>query len=226
MFIVTGVSGGIGHYLAERLLGDGEIVYGNYNTHYQENLLYGNFSQVDITKPDEIEKWVSTFKEKLEKIIVINCVGINYNCFGHKSSLDDWHRVIEVNLKGTFNIIRAFLPYMRTQKFGRIINLSSVVPQIGVAGTSAYSSSKAGLWGLAKSLAKENAGMGVTINNLNLGYFDAGMIASVPSSLLEKIKESIPSGRLGDPAEVYEVIKMLVNVEYINGASIDINGGI
>lgn len=226
MIIVIGASGGIGQYLTEKFMETGEIVYGTYNSHKHGVCLNEKFSEVDITKPDVIDAWLSKFQHELKNITLINCVGINYNCFCHKSDQAEWHHVIEINLIGAFNVIRAFLPYMRAQKYGRIINLSSVVPQIGVAGTSAYSASKAGLWGLVKPLAKENAAMGVTVNNLNLGYFDAGMIASIPSDLLVKIVETIPVGRLGNPAEIYEVVKMLINVEYINGASIDINGGI
>jgi acetoacetyl-CoA reductase/3-oxoacyl-[acyl-carrier protein] reductase len=115
---------------------------------------------------------------------------------------------------------------MRAENFGRIINLSSVVAQTFVPGTSAYAASKSGLWGLTKSVASENAQKGITINNLNLGYFEIGMIQEVPKEYLDQIKSKIPSGELGHPYNIKETIKLLMKSDYINGTSIDINGGL
>ena len=114
---------------------------------------------------------------------------------------------------------------MRQNKFGRIINFSSVVAQKGVPGTSAYAASKAALWGLTKNLAVENAKYNITANNLNLGYFNTGMIKDIPDNMLTTIKENIPAGRLGEPNEVLNAIEFLINTPYVNGTSIDINGG-
>ncbi|CAM3864102.1 SDR family NAD(P)-dependent oxidoreductase [Rheinheimera salexigens] len=222
MILIIGASGGIGSYLANSFINDGFDVKGTYNN----TAINNNFTKLDVSNEEEVKQWVEQISAKLKQITVINCVGINYNCFGHKADLEQWKNVIDVNLIGTFNVIKYLLPYMRAEKFGRIINLSSVVPQIGVAGTSAYAASKSGLWGMVKSLTKENAGLGITINNLNLGYFDAGMIAAVPEAVLATIKETIPAKRFGTPNEIYKAVNMLMDIEYINGASIDINGGI
>lgn len=226
MILIIGASGGIGQYLARHFIDDGNSVAGTYNRNKCESLPSNSFVQLDITDSDAVEHWLHQIKDSLERITVINCVGINYNCFGHKADQEEWEAVVNVNLCGTFNIIRSILPFMREQKYGRIINLSSVVPKIGVMGTSAYAASKSGLWGMTKSLVKENAALGITINNLNLGYIDAGMINDIPANILDSARAMIPAKRFGLPVEIYEVIKMLIKVEYINAANIDVNGGI
>jgi NAD(P)-dependent dehydrogenase (short-subunit alcohol dehydrogenase family) len=226
MILVLGASGGIGQFLAETFIKHGNEVKGTFNSQRKGVCQSSNFVQLDITNFSEIEVWLKSIEDSLKDITLVNCVGINYNCFGHKADLDVWKNVVDVNLVGTFNVIRAILPYMRNEKFGRIINLSSIVPQVGVPGTSAYAASKSGLWGMTRSLAKENASLGITINTLNLGYIDSGMIDSVPMHQLEKIISSIPANRLGNPSEVYRLIQTLIDVEYLNGASIDLNGGL
>ena len=115
---------------------------------------------------------------------------------------------------------------MREQEYGRIINLSSVVAQTFVPGTSAYAASKSALWGMTRSIAIENSKKGITINNLNLGYYNLGMIDEVPEDYKKKIKSKIPSGNLGDPKVIYAAIKFLMENDYINGTSIDMNSGI
>ena len=115
---------------------------------------------------------------------------------------------------------------MREQKFGRIINFSSIVAQKGIPGTSAYASSKSALWGLSKSIAIENANKGITINNLNLGYFNIGMITDVPEKFLSIIKKEIPMGELGNPENILKAINFLMGSDYITGTSIDINAGL
>jgi NAD(P)-dependent dehydrogenase (short-subunit alcohol dehydrogenase family) len=123
-------------------------------------------------------------------------------------------------------MIRAILPFMREQNYGRIINFSSVLAQKGVAGTSAYAASKAALWGMSKSIAAENAGKNITINCLNLGYFNLGMIEQVPEELQNELKKSIPTGDFGDPENIYKAVRFLIESNYVNGSSIDINGGL
>jgi NAD(P)-dependent dehydrogenase (short-subunit alcohol dehydrogenase family) len=118
------------------------------------------------------------------------------------------------------------LPIMRESSYGRIINLSSIVAQTFVPGASAYAASKAGLWGLARSIAMENAKKGITINNLNLGYYNLGMISEVPKEYQDILKKKIPSGNFGGPENILNAIKFLIENDYINGTSIDINGGL
>ena len=225
MIIITGSSKGIGRYLAEKFMSDRIIVYGTYlNNSPIEKSKY--FSKVNISDFNEIVEWFYKIKPELKSVVLLNCAAINYNCYAHKSDLNKWHEVIHVNLLGTFNMIRAILPHMREQSYGRIINFSSVLAQRGVAGTSAYAASKAALWGMSKSIAAENAGKNITINCLNLGYFSLGMIEQIPKELQDEIKKSIPTGDFGDPENIYRAVRFLIESSYVNGSSIDINGGL
>ena len=128
---------------------------------------------------------------------------------------------------GTFYIIHYCLRFMREQNYGRIINLSSVVAQMGIPGTSAYAASKSGLLGLTKSIAAESASKGITINTINLGYFNIGMINEVTQEMQEVIKKRIPiNHQFGDPEIIFEAVNFIIKTSYLTGASLDINGGI
>jgi NAD(P)-dependent dehydrogenase (short-subunit alcohol dehydrogenase family) len=223
MILITGASGGIGKYLLETFAAVGLPVSGTYNSKIPDKT--ENYTKVDITNPKEITSWLKHIGDKLTNITLINSAGINYNAFAHKSDLNAWSKVIEINLLGTFNVIHAVLPIMREQNFGRIINLSSIVGQMGAPGASAYAASKSSFWGLAKSIALENATKGITINNLNLGYFNMGIIREVPEKYREIIKKKIPTGEFGTPEQIYTTVKYLMETSYINGSSIDVNGG-
>jgi acetoacetyl-CoA reductase/3-oxoacyl-[acyl-carrier protein] reductase len=115
---------------------------------------------------------------------------------------------------------------MREQQYGRIINMSSVVAQTGIPGTSAYAASKSGLWGMTKALSVENATKGITINTLNLGYYEIGMIDEVSQEMQNIIKDKIPQKKFGDPSNILNAAKFLINSPYITGTNIDINGGL
>ena len=129
-------------------------------------------------------------------------------------------------LNKTSEVIRELLPIMRKEGYGRIINFSSVVAVFPTPGVSAYAASKAGLIGLTKSLAVENAAKGITVNAINLGYASIGMgVEEVPLAYQEKIKNDIPQGRFCSPEEIYNTVKFLIDTEYITGADININGG-
>lgn len=225
MIIVSGASKGIGQYLFQKFIYERVGVIGLYNKTLpkeNKNFMY----RVDISNSEEIASFVELNQAKLKQIILINCAGSNYNAFAHKADPLKWEQLIKINLIGSFHLINALLPKMREQNFGRIINFSSILAQIGTVGTSAYAASKAGLWGMTKAIAVENASKGITINNLNLGYFEIGMTNDVPSELLDRIKDKIPCKKFGNPDEIYKAVKFLSETEYITGTSIDINGGL
>jgi len=226
MIMITGASRGIGNYLFKKFWESGEAVYGTYNLTYPETDKVGFFTKVDISDYSSVIDWIKKLEGEFDKLTLINCAGINYNSFSHKADIDKWSEVIKVNLIGIFNVIRAVLPFMRERGYGRIINFSSVVAQMPVPGTSAYAASKAGLWGLVKSIAVENAKKGITINNLNLGYYDLGMISEIPKEFQVILKEKIPTGNFGDPGNIFNAVRFLMESDYVNGASIDMNGGI
>ncbi len=225
MIIITGVSGGIGNFLFESLKKNkNELVLGVYNNTIPSNI--ENCFKINICDFDNIQSFVDKNSSELNKITLINCAGISYNIFTHKSDPEKWKNIIEVNLFGTYNFIRALLPIMRLQKFGRIINFSSVVAQKSTPGVSAYSASKSALWGLAKSVAIENASLNITINNINLGYSELGMINTVPSEYMENIVNQIPAGKLCEPIDILKTVNFLIETSYITGSNIDLNGGL
>ena len=226
MLIITGASRGIGKYLFEKFFESGETVFGTYNSTYPETDKMEFFKKVDISNYSDVSDWIEKIKGKITKLTLINCAGNNYNSFAHKADVDNWSDVINVNLIGTFNVIRVVLPIMREQGYGRIINFSSIVAQMGIPGTSAYAASKSALWGMSKAIAVENAAKGITINNLSLGYFDIGMIKEVPEKFQEIIKEKIPTRNFGNPENIFNAVEFLRKTDYINGTSIDINAGL
>jgi len=225
MIVITGASGGIGHFLMKKFIDEGAPVIGLYHNSTPTEHTDIMF-RADLSNPEDVKNFATSHAEKLSKIILINCAGTNYNAFAHKADPVKWAQLITINLAGTFNIINALLPKMREENFGRIINFSSIVAQMGIGGTSAYAASKSGLWGMAKAIAAENASKGITINNLNLGYFDIGMIKDVPAEMQDLIKDKIPGKKFGNPEDIYKAVKFLSEAEYITGSSIDINGGL
>ena len=225
MIIITSASRGIGKYLFEKFKSEGKEVIGFYNKTVPQNLEQEHY-KIDVTKEDEILQFFENHKDQLNKIILINTAGISYNSFGHKAELNSWKNVFDVNVFGAFNLINGALPIMRENGFGRIINFASVVAQKGVPGTSAYAASKASLWGMSKALAIENGNKNITINNINLGYFNIGMIEQVPVDYLDTLVQSIPAKRLGTPEEILSTVRFIIDNSYLNGASIDLNGGL
>jgi NAD(P)-dependent dehydrogenase (short-subunit alcohol dehydrogenase family) len=225
MILITGASKGIGKYLCEEYLHNKENIIGIYNSTIVGKDS-GNYYKVDITDVIQVHDFIYSIKEQLNNITLINCAGINYNSFAHKSDIVKWQEVIKVNLFGTFNIINSILPIMRDQSYGRIINFGSVVSELPSPGISAYAASKSALSGMSKSIAFENANKGITINNINLGYSELGMINEVPEIYLNQIKERIPSKKLCTSSDIFNTVEYLRNTEYVNGSSININGGI
>ncbi|MEI6346983.1 MAG: SDR family oxidoreductase [Bacteroidota bacterium] len=224
--LITGASKGIGFFLMQKLSAAGYEVFGTYCSTLPSIEYQPYFTKVDINNQTQVANWIKNSVSGDDEIILINCVGTNYNALAHKADIEKWKELIDINLIGTFRMISTILPYMQHKGFGRIINFSSVVAQKGIPGTSAYAASKSALWGLTKCIAVENAQKGITINNLNLGYFNIGMISEVPSEILASIKKNIPYQELGDPENILNAVKFLIISDYITGTSIDINGGL
>jgi NAD(P)-dependent dehydrogenase (short-subunit alcohol dehydrogenase family) len=227
MILITGASKGIGNFLLKEFHKYGYPVYGTYHSSIPEDDYFGILTKVDVTDIQSVSNWIDSLKTDLKNIILINCASINYTRFAHKSEIHEWKKVIDVNLIGTFNVIWCLLPFMRDQEYGRIINFSSVVAQLPTTGVSAYAASKSALWGLAKSIAAENGSKGITINNVNLGYSNIGMgINDVPEEFKQQIKQRIPSSIFCEPDSILKTVKFLIDTDYVNGASIDLNGGL
>lgn len=183
----------------------------------------------DVGQPDSVEKMIDDILGRFERIdILINNAGISIDGRTVDFAVESWARVMETNLNGAFYCSKFCLPTMIDRQWGRIINISSVVGQIGVVGTPAYTASKAGLIGFTKTLAKEVARKGITVNSLALGYFkDGGLMDAFSEQAAERILSSIPVGRWGSIREVTSAVNYLVSdhASYITGQTININGG-
>lgn len=226
MIIITGASRGVGNFLFKEFSIDNKVI-GTYNKSVIDGNINNNIYKIDICNYQQVNDWISSIKNQLSDIVLINCAGISYNSFAHKADIEKWKKVIDVNINGTFNIIHSILPIMREQGFGRIINFSSVVTSLPSVGISAYMASKCAINGLTKVLAKENASKGITVNAINLGYSNIGMgIDEVPEENKTILKQNIPLGRFCEPTEILNTVNFIMNTEYINGSIIDLNGGL
>lgn len=227
MIIITGASRSIGKYLFQEYSSKYAVVGTYLSSQPDFDAGKGKLFKVDVSSYESVSSFYDTIKDSLRDITLINCAGISYNAFTHKSDPEVWKKVIETNLIGTYHTIRAFLPIMREQQFGRIINFSSVVAQKGTQGVSAYAASKSALWGMAKSISQENGSLNISINNINLGYVRIGMgVEQVPEKYQEVLKKQIPSGEFCEPADIFKTVEFLRNNSYINGSSIDLSGGL
>lgn len=242
--LLTGASGGIGKYISLGLAQSGFNLALQYNSNQlklEENIteIKKNIPEssgtiiksykADITNESSVKELTDNVKSDFGNIdILINNAGLSVNAMSWKMGLKDWNNVLNVNLTGPFLCTKYVLPVMKKNKYGRIVYISSVVPQIGVAGTAAYSASKAGLFGLCKTVSKEIIKNNITANVISLGYFDAGLLYQIPEEIRNQIKESIPVKEFGNPVEITECIKYLCseNSHYITGQILNLNGGL
>jgi NAD(P)-dependent dehydrogenase (short-subunit alcohol dehydrogenase family) len=226
MIVITGVSGGLGRFLAAELGVENEIAGTYFRNRPAEEIPGTELYQVDVTDPKSVSAFATGLAPRLKRVVLINLAGISLNGVTHKLEPESWDQVIDTNLKGAFLMSRALLPAMRNERWGRVINVSSVVGQTGVPGTIAYSSSKAGLFGMTRTVAAENASRGVTANVLALGYFSVGLIETIPPEQRDVIRENIPMKRFGDPAELVRAVRFLIDCDYMTGTTMNINGGL
>ena len=187
------------------------------------------FVPCDVGAAEEVAKMTDTILGRFEKIdILINNAGISIDGMTVKYDPEAWDRVMKTNIYGVFYCSKYCLPSMMQQRWGRIISIGSLVGQTGVMGTPAYTASKAAIMGYTKTLAKEVARKGITVNCLSLGYFEGGgLLKSVPEKMARDILAGIPVGRWGKPKEISSAINYLVSdaAAYITGQTININGG-
>lgn len=158
--------------------------------------------------------------------ILVNNAGITRDKSFKKMSFDEWHKVIDTNLSSAFNTCKIALPAMLEQKYGRIINISSVIGQSGGFGQTNYASAKAGLIGFTKSLALETARAGITVNCICPGYIATEMVAAMPESVKEAIIAMVPMKKLGEPEEIAKGVLFICDSGYMTGQSLNLNGGL
>jgi NAD(P)-dependent dehydrogenase (short-subunit alcohol dehydrogenase family) len=177
---------------------------------------------LDIRSKKDCEEYFSNNKFE----ILLNLSGSNYDSFIHKLSDEQVENMIDVNIKGSINVVSACLKQMRQDKYGRIILISSILSQKNVMGTSIYSSCKSFLDKFVKNISVENIGLGITANSLQLGYFDGGMTYRIPDDNLSSIINSIGLKRFGKIEELSNTINFIIENEYVTGTNIKIDGGI
>ena len=235
--LVTGASRGIGRAIALELAGRGANVAIDYKvdaTHAQsvaeevralgvECLLL----QGDVAKKEDARRIVKEVLDKWQRLdILVNNAGISRDHSMRKMTDEDWADVINVNLNGTFYCTSAALPAMMNQRFGRIINISSVVGQMGAFGQANYSASKGGIIAFTKSLALEMAKYNITANSIAPGYTSTEMVEAIPEEVAAQIKAKIPLGRFASPEEIAKAAGFLaVDADYITGQELNVNGG-
>ena len=186
------------------------------------NVIAISSTDVNITNYDAVKTLFDT--NNID--IVINLSGYNSDAFAHKINNDQLDKQIDINIKGTVNIVSNCLPLMREQQFGRIILVSSVLADHPVISTSIYSGCKGFVDSFTKTVALENANKNINCNSLQLGYFDGGLTYKIPETFRDTIKNNIPAKRWGMISELYNTIDYLIETGYITGQNINISGGI
>lgn len=236
--IVTGGSRGIGRAIALELAHRGAAVIVNYNSNGKaaqdvvlEIVKAGGKAAALIGDVAKVEDANALIKGAIEKFggldILVNNAGITKDMLIMMMSEESWDAVIDTNLKGTFNCSKAAVRHMMKARSGRIINITSVSGQIGNAGQTNYSASKAGQIGFTKALAREVAPRNVTVNAIAAGYVDTEIWAGVPEEMRESFVKMIPLGRKGTPEEIAYAVAFLASDEaaYITGQVLAVDGG-
>ena len=233
--LITGASGGIGKEIAKVLVKhNAEVCISGRNLE-ELNALKKSLGEkcyvvaCDLSKKDEISKLIAKTDEFLEHIdILINNAGITKDNIFLRMSENEWEDVLNVNLNSTFTILKLITKGMVKRKYGRIINISSVVGVTGGAGQVNYSASKAGLIGLTKSLSQEIATRNITVNCIAPGFIETPMTEKLDDKRKDAILNSIPMNRIGTPKDLSSAIIFLSSQEssYITGQTLHINGGL
>jgi NAD(P)-dependent dehydrogenase (short-subunit alcohol dehydrogenase family) len=215
--LVTGGSRGIGAAIADRLRDAG----------WNVATLSRNGADVraDVSNPEEVEKAFEEVRERFGPVLVlVNNAGVREDSLAIRMSADEWQRVVDVNLSGAFHCTRRALDDMLKARWGRIVNVSSVVAERGNPGQANYAAAKAGLLGFTKTLAREMARKGITCNAVTPGVIETDMTVDVAGDL----KKAVPAGRVGRPEEVAAAVAFLVSEDaaYVNGATLSVDGGL
>jgi 3-oxoacyl-[acyl-carrier protein] reductase len=183
---------------------------------------------LDVTSPDSVkEAFAKTLKDKTRLDVLVNNAGITRDGLAMRMKPADWDLVLNINLNGAFRCIQQALPTMMRNRWGRIINIASVVGQAGAAGQANYAASKGGMIAMTKALAQEIGSRGVTVNAIAPGYIETDMTRVLPEEVKAKILAQVPLGRIGQPEDIAAAVKFLASEEaaYITGHVLAVNGG-
>lgn len=237
--IVTGGTRGIGRSIAQAFLLEGAKVIVTYagndtaaeafqkeNEQYQANL---DVQKFDVSNSDAVKSFYQYLDDKYDSIeVLVNNSGIRQDALTAMMSDDQWERVLDVNLGGTFLMSREVISRMMSNRYGRIVNISSIGGSLGLSGQANYAASKAGQVALSKTLSKEVGKKGITVNNVCPGFIDTELLSDLPEEQVKEYKKTVPMKRFGKGEEVAAAVLFLASKEasYITGASLEVTGGL
>lgn len=237
--LITGGSRGIGRAVAMKLADAGAVTYINYRSNEEaaretlrcitERGGKGKLLPFDVARFEETREAMAAIVEETGCLdILVNNAGVTIDGMFARAREAHWDTIVGTNLKGAFNCCRAATRQMMKQRWGRIVNMTSVVAEAGNAGQVCYSASKAGIIGLTKSLARELGSRNITVNAVAPGFIDTDMTLSMTDEMRNRIIEQIPLERVGTPEDVAGVVAFLISgaADYITGQVIRVNGGI
>ena len=232
--IVTGASGGIGNSIVKRLNDCSVNILATGTKIEKLEKLKSEFKNVkilkfDISQSNKIEEFIENATKELDGGLdcIVNNAGITQDNLAIRMSLDEWKKVIDINLTSTFLMTKFAIKKMLKNKSGKIINITSVVVHTGNLGQANYTASKAGIVAMSKSLATEYAKKNININCISPGFIKTAMTDKIDEKFKEVIVSKIPSARLGEPEDIANAVLFLASdqSDYINGETIHVNGG-
>ena len=235
--IITGAAQGIGRAIAEALAHAGaDIAVADLDTGRSADTVaavekIGRKAlniKVNVADANETKAMAEHVIKTWGKIdILVNNAGITRDALLLRMKEEDWNLVLQVNLNGTFNCTKAVLQPMTKQRYGRIVNIASIVGAMGNVGQANYAASKAAVIGFTKTVAREYASRSVTVNAVAPGFIDTAMTQGLPTEVKEALQKQIPLGRLGTPADIAAAVQFLVSNEaaYVTGQVLHVNGG-
>ncbi len=235
--LVTGASRGIGAAIAKSLAEQGAIVVGTATSEKGAEAISSRLKEIDgqndgmmldVTDPDSVSNLLKSIQERHSApLILVNNAGITKDNLLMRMGEDEWFDVINTNLNAIYRLSKGVLRGMMKARWGRIVNISSVVGQMGNAGQTNYSATKAGVMGFARSLAKEIGSRNVTVNSVAPGFIATDMTEVLPEEQKNQMLGAIPMARLGQPEEIAGVVQFLCSdaASYITGETIHVNGG-
>lgn len=234
--LVTGASRGIGAAIASALADHGCHVVGTATSESGANMISeklmdrgGVGSVLNVTDPDSIARLMESVRSEMgDPLILINNAGITQDNILMRMKDDEWNNVIDTNLNALFRLTKACVRGMTKARWGRVVNVTSVVGSMGNPGQSNYAATKAGAEGMARSLAKELGSRSITVNCVAPGFIDTDMTKALDEVQRQALAAQIPLSRLGEPADIAAVVAFLVSdaAQYITGETIHVNGGL
>lgn len=238
VIIVTGGTRGIGQGITESFLEAGAKVIATYagndqaandfkeRSPYKENIILKKFNVADSTACAEFFADITKDFDQIH--VLINNAGIRQDNLGASMTEEQWDNVININLKGSFNMTQQAVLHMMRKRYGRIINISSIGGQLGLPGQANYAASKAGQIAISKSMSKEVAKRNITINNVLPGFIETELLSDLDPELVKQYKSEVPMKRFGTTKEVAAAVKFLASSDasYITGACLEISGGL